>query len=65
MCLSTKMPKIETTAKELIPSTDAAEPESPIYGDEDALNANKKKRGKSALKIDKASSTGSYKSLNY
>lgn len=64
MCLSTKMPKIETTAKELIPSTDAAEPESPIYGDEDALKANKK-RGKSALKIDKASSTGSYKSLNY
>ena len=52
-----KTPKIPTpsvTARELTPSTEAAEPNSPIYGGTDAWK--QKRRGSQALQISRVTS---------
>ena len=52
-----KTPKIPTpsvTARELTPSTEAAEPNSPVYGGTDAWK--QKRRGSQALQISRGTS---------
>lgn len=55
-----KVPKVETPATAILPSTITATPEAPAYGD---TKVTRKKKGKNALKINlgntgSSSSTG-------
>jgi hypothetical protein len=71
MCFfSVSQPKVETvkntttgiTAQDLVPKTEAPEPESPAYGGTDDTYS--KAKGKSALKIDRVGDSTSYNPLS-
>lgn len=60
-----KTPKIPTpsvTARELTPSTEATDPNSPVYGGTDAWK--QKKRGSQALQISRGTNTNNRVSVN-
>lgn len=65
MCFKVKSPSVantQVTASQLLPSTEATEPESPVYGgDSDAFN---KKKGRDALKIKMNSTSTGYNPAN-
>lgn len=65
MCFKVKSPSVantQVTASQLLPSTEATEPESPVYGgDGDAFN---KKKGRDALKIKMNSTSTGYNPVN-
>ena len=55
MCWKMKMPempKVETSARDLVPQTESKAPDSPQFGDTSFLDS-ARKRGTQALKIDK------------
>jgi hypothetical protein len=59
MCWKLKTPSIpavSTAARDILPSTEAKEPEAPILGDEVDFVRSATKRGKDALKINLDSS---------
>lgn len=51
----------QVTASQLLPSTEATEPESPVYGDGAAFN---KKKGREALKIKRNPTSTGYNPVN-
>ncbi len=72
MCWKVSMPsipKVETTARELVPQTESKAPDSPVFGDNEGSFLDiAKKRGTQALKIDtkdKQSSSSGYYPMNY
>lgn len=67
-----KTPKITTirqstgmTARDLVPETTSEEPESPLYGGLEDSSLNKKKKGKSALKVSRGAVGGGYNPLTF
>ena len=46
-----EMPKVETTARELVPSSESLEPNAPILGTDSDFQLTTLKKGKSGLKI--------------
>lgn len=72
MCWKVSMPsipKVETTARELVPQTESKAPDSPIFGDSNDSFLNiVKKRGTQALKIDARNTdkqSSGYSPINY
>jgi hypothetical protein len=59
MCWKVKMPKVATSARDLVASTESAAPDAPVMGDIEDTYGSGKKTGKESLKITKASSSGS------
>lgn len=56
MCWKMKMPempKVETTARDLVPQTESKAPDSPVFGDGSSFLDSAKKRGIQSLKIDR------------
>lgn len=65
MCFKVKSPSVantQVTASQLLPSTEATEPESPVYGEGgDTFN---KKKGRDALKIKMNPTSTGYNPVN-
>ena len=62
MCF--KMPKVEQTARDILPSSEGKTPESPVFGDADIFGI--KRKGKESLKIARTDTINQgYSATNY
>ena len=57
------VPQVETTGRELLPATEAKEPDSPVYGGL-GDDSSYKRKGKQALKIDVSKQADEYNPVN-
>jgi hypothetical protein len=60
-----KMPKVTTTAQDLVPSTESETPDSPMMGGAEDTYGSTKKIGKESLKITRKDSTVDTSSIYY